>query len=107
MNPQLGFSIGSTVCPGLSKLIEECGEVLQVAGKLIATGGTPNHWDGTDLHQEMQDELADLQAAIVFFGSRNGIDFGRFSERTEAKLELYKKWHVDQLAAAATPEKTE
>lgn len=29
------FSIGGTLWPGLSKLIEECGEVLQVGGKLI------------------------------------------------------------------------
>lgn len=29
------FSIGSKRWPGISKLIEECGEVLQIAGKLM------------------------------------------------------------------------
>lgn len=33
------FSLGSRTWPGLSKLVEECGEVLQIAGKIMGTGG--------------------------------------------------------------------
>jgi len=33
------FSIGSAVWPGVSKVIEEMGELQQVLGKLIAVAG--------------------------------------------------------------------
>lgn len=59
-------AIGSEVWPGLCKLIEECGETLQVAGKLLAypTGGHP---DGTDIIERIGHETADLYAVIQFF----------------------------------------
>lgn len=103
MNPQFGFSIGSTVCPGLSKLIEECGEVLQVAGKLIATGGTNEHWDGSHLHRRMHDELADLIAAITFYAMNNGVNQKSLTQRAENKIEQFREWHAKQLATVAAP----
>jgi hypothetical protein len=33
------FAIGSDAWPGTSKLLEEQGELVQVLGKLMATGG--------------------------------------------------------------------
>ena len=54
------FSIGSDVWSGISKLIEEAGEVTQVCGKLIAIAGASEHWDGTDLRERLEDEIADL-----------------------------------------------
>jgi NTP pyrophosphatase (non-canonical NTP hydrolase) len=91
-----GFAIGSGTWPGISKLVEELGEVAQVAGKLIATGGEPGHWDGTDLRTRMEDELADLGAAIAFVIKRNGLDADRIAERREAKLRLFNAWHRQQ-----------
>jgi NTP pyrophosphatase (non-canonical NTP hydrolase) len=105
MNPQLGFSIGSTVCPGLSKLIEECGEVLQVAGKLIATGGAPGHWDGTNLKERMEDELGDLMAAMTFYADKNGLEWNAIEDQYVTKFRQFNEWHENQLAAATTPEK--
>jgi NTP pyrophosphatase (non-canonical NTP hydrolase) len=68
------YAIGSETWPGLSKLVEECGEVLQVAGKLMGTGGQVEHWDGTDLRERMTEELADLLAAIDFLQYMNDLD---------------------------------
>ena len=91
-----GFAIGSGTWPGISKLVEELGEVAQIAGKLIATGGEPAHWDGTDLRTRLEDELADLEAAIAFVIQRNGLDAGRIAERREVKLRLFNAWHRQQ-----------
>lgn len=90
------FSIGSDVWSGISKLIEEAGEVTQVCGKLIALAGASEHWDGTNLRERLEDELADLQAAIEFVASRNELDAGRIGRRVDEKIALFNKWHEEQ-----------
>jgi NTP pyrophosphatase (non-canonical NTP hydrolase) len=89
------FAIGSRTWPGLSKLVEECGEVLQVAGKIIATGGEPDHWDGTTLRQRLVDELGDLSAAIGFVVDQNLDDLDRHQVeiRRDQKRRLFEDWH--------------
>jgi NTP pyrophosphatase (non-canonical NTP hydrolase) len=91
------FAIGSVVYPGLSKLMEECGEVLQVLGKIIAAHkcGLPEnmHWDGTNLRERIHDELADLAAAVNFFGSMNSLQDSAYRERVNKKLDLFCQWH--------------
>lgn len=87
------FSIGSQFWPGISKLIEECGEVIQVAGKLIGARGVPEHWDGTDLHARMTEELADLLAAISFVIAENELDAASINRRWEEKKERFYRWH--------------
>lgn len=90
------FSIGSDRWPGLSKLIEEMGEVQQVVGKLIATGGEAKHWDGTDLRDRLQEELGDLLGAIAFVEDHCGLDQWAIAERALRKRRLFDKWHEDQ-----------
>jgi NTP pyrophosphatase (non-canonical NTP hydrolase) len=90
------YSIGSNHWPGLSKLIEELGEVGQVAGKLIATNGEASHWDGSNLRERLEEELADLAAAISFVIETNGLDIGRVFERRQRKLEQFHRWHEEQ-----------
>ncbi len=92
------YSIGSDHWPGLSKLIEEAGEMLQVGGKLMGTGGDPNHWDGSDLIERLHEELADLGAAISFFVFANGdvLDEDRIFERKTAKFRQFIEWHETQ-----------
>lgn len=97
-NTGTGFAIGSQTWPGISKLVEELGEVAQVAGKLIAAGGQTGHWDGTDLRIRLEDELADLSAAIAFVTSQNNLDATRIAERREAKLGRFETWHREQAA---------
>lgn len=87
------FAFGSTIWPGLSKLLEESGETVQVIGKLIMTGGNTNHWDGTDLEKRLIEEMADLQAAIYFVVDNCLNDDSEFRQRSMMKLKLFEKWH--------------
>lgn len=87
------FSIGSSFWPGISKLLEEAGEVIQVGGKLLGTAGQLDHWDGTNLKERLEDELADLQAAIEFVACHNDLDDQRMRERIDRKIELFNEWH--------------
>ncbi len=90
------FAIGDDNWPGLSKLTEECGELLQVIGKLMATHGEPKHWDGTDLMQRFLDEMGDLGGAhefVVGFMSRD--DRASVRQRAREKLALFQRWHSD------------
>lgn len=91
------YCIGSDEWNGLSKLIEECGEVLQVAGKIIGAEGKPDHYDGTDLRQRLENEMADLLAALTFVMDINAhhIDAGRICERAGRKLALFEAWDAD------------
>jgi len=89
------FSFGSKTWPGTAKLIEECGEVLQVLGKLLQTGGDTKHWDG-DLRDGLRAELADLNAAVLFFTQANGLNDAAYMGRVDAKLATFYKWHSEQ-----------
>ena len=91
------FSIGSSVWPGLSKVIEECGEVVQVGGKLIATGGNDQHYDGSDLRCRLMDELADVSAAIQYMLAHNTYDWRAFEDRIQTKLQLFNLWHDENV----------
>jgi len=93
---QNAFAIGSKLWPGISKLIEEAGEVQQVCGKLIATGGVEEHWDGSNLRARLEEEVADLTAALAFVGQVNNLDIHRVEVRAAEKLELFHKWHKAQ-----------
>lgn len=87
------YSIGSNHWPGLSKLVEEAGEVQQVVGKLLGSGGETKHWDGTDLKERLHDEIADLIAACMFVVEANGLDEERVHGRIRAKRARFREWH--------------
>lgn len=94
------YSIGSDVWPGVSKLIEECGELLQVLGKMIALGGVglDAHWDGKgDLVQRLQEELGDVHGAISFLvGFNPPLSRAVILARAAAKVDLFVDWHIAQ-----------
>jgi len=90
------FAFGSKVWPGLAKLVEELGEVGQVCGKLMMTGGEPEHWDGSDLHECMALELGDVLAAAEFLLTHNPLDRALVEAQFEKKLALFKRWHEEQ-----------
>lgn len=98
--PSTPFSISSEVWPGTSKLIEEIGELGQVLGKLIGTGGAVDHWDGSNLNVRLVEEIADVLAAAEFFVDANGLDSAAISERRQAKLALFEQWHADGTGGA-------
>lgn len=80
---------------GLSKLIEECGEVMQIAGKLLAYPDG-KHPDGKgDLRRRLEDELADLGAAIQFTIEAQHLVGGDVWIRRNEKLATFRAWHAD------------
>lgn len=96
------YSIGSRHWPGLGKLVEEGGELAGAAGRLIASGGSPEHWfRGPVLVVELEDELADAIAAIQFFIDANNLDADRITARADEKERTYRAWHAECLTAGA------
>lgn len=94
------FNIDSPVWAGVSKLIEESGELVQVLGKLMATDGEPEHWDGSNLRDRMIEEMGDVFGAIEFVSTMNFTDeeFVRMRDRARAKFSLFSAWregHAD------------
>jgi NTP pyrophosphatase (non-canonical NTP hydrolase) len=77
---------------GIYKVLEECGELTTVLGKL---GPYPdgNHPDGAgNLVDRMQDELADVIAASTYFAKKNGLDVAYINARVAKKLATYEEW---------------
>lgn len=90
------YSIGSTgPWAGLSKVMEEAGEVVQVGGKIMGTGGEVEHWDGTNLRDRITDEIADFMAAAGFAIEHWDLDAARVARRVADKRETFERWHRD------------
>lgn len=89
------YSIGSGHLPGLSKLVEELGELGQVLGKYLGAGGHPHHWDGSNLDRRAEAEMGDVLAAIQFFVEANPDRFAPnvVEARAIEKLDLFRLWH--------------
>lgn len=94
------YEIGSDNWPGLSKVVEESGELLQVLGKIMGTGGETEYWDGTDLAERLREEIADLTAALDFFQDMNFNriyrkegDWLSMKNRISYKLGKFRFWH--------------
>ena len=97
------YSIGSDHWPGLSKLVEECGEVIQVAGKLLGSGGKTKHWNSDDLSEDLWEEMADVVAAVRFVVRHNLTEAqcGAFTDRAQHKLRLFEQWHRDTVGTTS------
>jgi NTP pyrophosphatase (non-canonical NTP hydrolase) len=87
------FAIGDRKWPGISKLVEECGEVLQVAGKLMGSRGQVEHWNVENLKCALEDEIADLMAACDFVIHFCRLRVEHISARRKRKLDTFSKWH--------------
>lgn len=97
------FYIGSRRWPGITKLIEECAEVIQVASKLMASLGEVMHWDGTNLKVRLEEECGDVLGAIRFVVARCGLDGARVEERALRKLALFEQWQFEQAEPEPCP----
>lgn len=81
---------------GLAKLLEELGELTQIAAKKLAYFHTDAHPDGAgNLSKRMQDEMADVAAAMGFVQHHLGLDRKAIERRACMKLALFEKWHLD------------
>lgn len=81
---------------GLNKLTEECGELLQVIGKILSYG-VREHPDSDPrlLLQRLKEEAADVKAAIDFVTETFEIDDYEFDERCLRKYQQFVKWDED------------
>jgi len=80
---------------GIFKLTEECGELLTDIGKLAVFPDVP-HPDGKGLmNPRIQDELADVLAAVQYFIENNDFDKNYINNRKEEKLKKFKQWELD------------
>lgn len=81
---------------GLAKLIEECGELIQVCGKKLAYYHTDNHPDGKGpLKQRMEEEMADVLAAINTVGMSFSVDWDFIGLRMREKETTFMNWQLD------------
>jgi NTP pyrophosphatase (non-canonical NTP hydrolase) len=90
------FAFGDDIWPGMAKLNEECGEVIQVIGKFMMTHGNAAHWDG-DLRKKLVEELGDLLAAIGFV-AKYGLtedEERAIQSRVDLKWIKFEAWHED------------
>jgi NTP pyrophosphatase (non-canonical NTP hydrolase) len=79
---------------GLAKLVEELGELSQVAGKKMAYIHTDIHPDGAgSLQARLENEAGDVQAAILFVTENFSLDADRIARRTAEKLATFRAWH--------------
>lgn len=81
---------------GLTKLVEECGELIAVAAKKQAYMDTDLHPDGSNLKGRMEEEIADVLAAIKFVECQFRLDTMAIDSRMMEKFRLYEKWDKEQ-----------
>ena len=79
---------------GLAKLLEEMGELSQVTAKRLAYFKPgAEHPDGAGaLDQRMEDEMADVIAAIVFVANKFDLSAPRIQARIAAKVAKFEQW---------------
>ena len=80
---------------GRAKLTEECGELLQVLGKIEAMHGNIDklYFDGGGLlRRRLEDEIADVLAACGFVMETHELDAEYIMQRIDVKRTLYEKW---------------
>jgi NTP pyrophosphatase (non-canonical NTP hydrolase) len=86
------FAIGDRVWPGVSKLVEEIGELGQVLGKLMGSRGNIHHWSG-NLRDKLHEEIGDVLGAIRFVIIHGALDPDVIEFRARKKYEQFEKWH--------------
>ncbi len=79
---------------GLAKLLEELGELSQVAAKKLAYFHTDEHPDGAgSLKARMEAEMGDVMGAIDFVTLTMGLNAHTISRRACEKLNTFQRWH--------------
>ena len=79
---------------GLVKLIEECGELCQEAGKAIQyEHDLTNHPDGKgDLNLRLQNEIADVLATLYYVKCKLNLNDDAITDRAHTKLKRFIEW---------------
>lgn len=90
------YAIGSEVWPGLAKLAEECGELQQVIGKLMAYPKGDHPDGGGPLAPRLEAEIADVLAACEFVMLVGDVDWSMVNNRRGVKLMCFSRWHRER-----------
>lgn len=81
---------------GLAKLAEECGELLQVTGKLLQYPelqySREAHPDGKIPLDNIEDEIGDVLAAIEFVSIQLKLNHQKMNNRAIQKIALFEQW---------------
>lgn len=90
------YCIGSDEWNGLSKLVEELGELQQVCGKLIGSEGAVEHWSG-DLRSKFIEEIGDVYAALDYFTNKNFNSYEMTAIETQRHIKESKfiEWDIE------------
>lgn len=79
---------------GLAKLLEELGELAQVAAKKLAYFDTDDHPDEKgSLKSRLEEEIADVQAACDFVSTALELNAFAIAKRRGKKLLQFHEWH--------------
>lgn len=79
---------------GLVKLMEECGELVQIAAKKLAFIDSDEHPDKAgSMKIRLEDEIADVEAICKFIKQEFKLDEKRIYERRGVKFGLFDYWH--------------
>lgn len=85
-------------CDGLTKLVEECGELIVEVAKKQAFPDDP-HPDGRGpMNKRIELEAGDVIAAIMFLSDVHGLDMGAIQAQAEKKIAMFRKWHADPMS---------
>lgn len=80
---------------GLTKLIEECGELVQIAAKKQAFMNTDSHPDGKEsMKVRLEEEIADVLAACAFVIENFNLHKIRIGQRKKIKLNTFRTWNL-------------
>lgn len=78
---------------GLTKLQEECGELIQIAAKKAAYLDTDEHPDGKgSMKARLEEEMGDVLAAMTCVSHNLGLDWFNVLKREKEKVQIFKKW---------------
>lgn len=82
---------------GLAKLVEECGEVQQVAGKMIQYphlqfAEFEMHPSGYNLRRKMEEEIGDALASMEYIVKHLSLNASIVDIRRQAKLKRFESW---------------
>ena len=79
---------------GLVKLVEECGELTQVAAKRIAypRGKHPDEYREKPLNERIEDEMGDVLGAMHFVAAKLELDVQRIYRRATMKQARFEDW---------------
>jgi NTP pyrophosphatase (non-canonical NTP hydrolase) len=87
---------------GLVKLVEECGELIQIASKKMTRMDSDAHWDGNgSLQSRLEEEIANVLAIIEVVKENFALDSARIRTRKWKKVVLFTEWMIKDDAEVA------